>query len=335
MGLRNLFFDPSRPHHREQGFVNLDPAVRIGGDFRRWQRERRQQRLPPPPQLGYQAFAQRWCQPPDFSAADEPLVWWLGHASVLLRLGGRHIITDPHLSLRASPLPFLGPRRKVPPVVPVTGLPALDLVLISHNHYDHLDARTIRALHHHSPHAHYLVPLGLGSWLRRRGIQRVHELDWWQQVDIDGFSLYCVPAQHWSARGLYDRNRTLWCGWLLRNSDITFYFAGDTGYSPLLAEIGRRLGPIDLAALPIGAYQPRWFMRGQHIDPAEAVQLWQDLGARYALAIHWGSFELTDEPLDEPPSALRAALAERCLEAQRFWLLRQGERRSLRWSGEP
>lgn len=329
MGQRNPFYDPSRPHHREHGFVNLDPSVPIGGDFQRWRRERRAQQLPPPPRQGYAAFAERWRQPADFSAGREPLVWWLGHASVLLRLAGRHVITDPHLSARASPVPFLGPRRRVPPAAKVAALPPLDLVLISHNHYDHLDASTIRALRRHSPQADYLVPLGLAAWLRRRGLHRVHELDWWQQVEIGDFRLHCVPAQHWSARGLHDRNRTLWCGWLLHSPEFTFHFAGDTGYSPWLAEIGQRLGPIDLTALPIGAYQPRWFMRGQHIDPTEAVQLWQDLGARYALAIHWGSFELTDEPLDEPPRALQAALTERGLAADRFWLLRQGERRAL------
>lgn len=330
MAKRNPFFDPSRAHHREFGFVNLDPEVPIGGDFGRWRRERRRQRLPPPPRHGYPCFIQRWYQPADFSdSVEQPVVWWLGHASVMLRLGGQHIITDPHLSARASPLPFLGPRRKVPPATTVAELPKLALVLISHNHYDHLDATTIRALRRHSPRARYLVPLGLAGWLRRRGIDRVHELDWWQRVDIDGFSLHCVPAQHWSARGLHDRNRTLWCGWLLRGAGVTFHFAGDTGYSPRLAEIGRRLGPIDLTALPIGAYQPRWFMRGQHIDPSEAVRLWRELGARYALGIHWGCFELTDEPLDAPPEALQQALVASDLDPGRFWLLRQGGRRVI------
>jgi L-ascorbate metabolism protein UlaG (beta-lactamase superfamily) len=326
----------SRPaHHTDKGFQNPDPDVRIAGDFWRWQRERRASGAPHPPAAGYAAFAGQWTQRPDFNIADDGTmrVWWLGHACVLLRIGGLWVITDPLLSRRASPLSFAGPVRKVACIVDVAALPPIDVVLISHNHYDHLDRATVQALARRSkqqPRAtRFLVPLGLAGKLRGWGCADVHELDWWQGHDYAGLSFHCVPAQHWSARGLWDRNRTLWCGWTVRADPGHFYFAGDTGYWPGLAEISKRLGAIDLAALPIGAYAPRWFMQGQHIDPEQALQLHRELGARHSLAIHWGSFELADDALDEPPQRLRAALSAAGMTESDFWLLRQGESRSI------
>ena len=326
----------SRPsHHTEKGFQNPDPAVRIAGDFWRWQRERRQSGAPHAPAAGYDAFAAQWTQRPDFDVADDgrPRVWWLGHACVLLRLNVLWLLTDPVLSYRASPLSFAGPARKVGCVVDVASLPAIDAVMISHNHYDHLDRETVKALAQRSkrqPQAtRFLVPLGLAAKLRGWGCADVHELDWWQRVEHRGLGFDCVPAQHWSARGLRDRNRTLWCGWTARSADFGFYFAGDTGYWPGLAEIATHTGAIDLAALPIGAYAPRWFMQGQHIDPEQALQLHRELGIKHSLAIHWGSFELADDALDEPPQKLRAALAVAGLSEADFWLLRQGESRRV------
>ena len=322
------------PHHLGKRFVNPDP-VSIGGDFWRWQRERRAAALPRPPAEGYATFAQRWRVTPDFGygssvAGDDarPVVWWLGHATVLLRIGGLHVITDPHLGGRASPLSFVGPPRRVPAPAQAQELPRIDAVLISHNHYDHLDAGSIRALLRCNPQMRCYAPLGLGAWLRRRGAAHVHELDWWQRHEYDGLELHCVPAQHWSARTLLDRNRTLWCGWVVRSKGFTFWFAGDTGYTRRLAEIAMRLGSPDLAALPIGAYEPRWFMRAQHIDPPEAVRLHEELGVARSLAIHWGTFELADDSLDQPAHALRTALTAHGMSEQVFWLLRQGEARS-------
>ena len=331
-------------HHLGPRFVNTDPSVRIGGDFWRWQRERRAAGLPRPPADGYDAFARRWRVAPDFGyglrvrldssdveANDiqpaRPVVWWLGHATVLLRIGELHVITDPHLGGRASPLSFIGPARRVPAPARADELPRIDVALISHNHYDHLDTRSIRHLVARNPHMTCCAPLGLGAWLRRRGVSDVQELDWWQRIEHDGVEVHCVPAQHWSSRTLFDRNRTLWCGWVVRAPGASFYFAGDTGYTPRLAEVAARLGPPDLAALPIGAYAPRWFMRGQHVDPPEAVRIHEELLIRQSLAIHWGTFELADDSLDEPPAVLRAALAERGLSEETFWLLRQGEAR--------
>jgi L-ascorbate metabolism protein UlaG (beta-lactamase superfamily) len=324
-GWTNPYYDPALAHHTPQGFRNLEPSSRGAGDLQRWRRERREARLPRPPAVGYDAFREAWWQPADFSLGGDA-AWWLGHACVLLRLGGLHVITDPVLSPRASPLSFAGPRRRTPVPATVAALPPIDVVLISHNHYDHLDRRSVRQLARRFPEALFLVPLGLKRWLQREGVRRVEERDWWQSAQAGGAEFTCVPARHWSARSLWDRNRTLWGGWVVRAGDFRFYFAGDTGYSERLAEIGTRLGPIDLAALPIGAYAPRWFMQGQHVDPAQAVQLHRELGCRRSLAIHWGAFELADEPLDEPPALLAEALREQGVAADDFRAIRIGAR---------
>lgn len=333
MSRSNPYYDPAKPHHTPTGFRNPDPGVRIGGDFWRWRRERRAAGLPGEPEGGYAAFAERWSMQADFAfaaaQASQPAVWWLGHATVLLRIDGMHVITDPHLGQRASPLPFLGPERKVPAPVRVQQLPKIDAVLISHSHYDHLDAQTVRQLIRANPGIIFYAPLGLADWLRTHGAHQVEELDWWDRREQHAFEVHCVPAQHWSARTPFDRNRTLWCGWLLRAGSFSFYFSGDTGYSPYLAEISERLGAPSLAALPIGAYEPRWFMRGQHINPEEAVRLHRQLAIRQSLAIHWGTFELADDSLDDPVHALKQSLLEQQVHEKEFWILRQGESRSI------
>jgi L-ascorbate metabolism protein UlaG (beta-lactamase superfamily) len=328
----NSYYDASKPHHTPTGFRNLDPDVHIGGDLRRWRRERRAAGLPKPPADGYDAFARYWRVRPDFkleAAPSRPAVWWLGHATVLLRVNGLHIITDPHLNLRASPVPFLGPARKVAAPASVQELPTIDAVLVSHSHYDHLDVKTVRQLLRANPAILFFVPLGLAPWFRSHGIDNIQELDWWQSREYQDLEIHCVPAQHWSARTLFDRNRTLWCGWVVCAPGFSFYFSGDTGYTQHLAEIAMRLGPPDLAALPIGAYEPRWFMRGQHVNPEEAVRLHRELGVRQSLAIHWGTFELADDSLDDPLNALSRSLAEEDVPASEFWVLRQGESRSI------
>jgi L-ascorbate metabolism protein UlaG (beta-lactamase superfamily) len=325
---RNPYYDPALPHHTPQGFRNLEPSARAPGDLKRWRQQRREQRLPRPPEAGYAAFLRQCWQRAEVSG-DMSACWWLGHASVLLRVGGLTVITDPVLSMRASPVPFAGPKRRTPPPLTMAELPPLDAVLISHNHYDHLDRASVRALARRFPQAQFLVPLGLKGWLQRQGVHRVSELDWWQSARVGEAEFTCVPAQHWSARTPWDSNRSLWGGWVMRQRDFSFYFAGDTAYSPRLAEIGQRLGPFDLAALPIGAYAPRWFMQSMHIDPAQAVQLHRELACRRSLAIHWGAFELADEPLDEPPRLLEQALREQRVAAEDFRLLRIGERWTL------
>jgi L-ascorbate metabolism protein UlaG (beta-lactamase superfamily) len=312
-----------------QHFHNLDPHAPIGGNLLRWRWEKFKAGVPKPPQGGYAAFQSEWLVTPQFPADASPRVWWLGHATVLLRLGDLHIITDPQLSERASPFSFAGPKRLVEAPAQASGLPRIDVLLISHNHYDHLDAPTVRGLLRANPAMVCYVPRGLKPWFQKRGAQHVHELGWWGNHAFQDLDVHCVPAQHWSARGLFDRNQTLWCGWVVKGHGLNFYFSGDTGYTPRLQEIASRLGPPDLAALPIGAYEPRWFMRPQHVDPPEAVQLHRELKVRHSLAIHWGTFELADDSLDAPVIALAQALRQSDLSERDFWVLRQGDSRLI------
>ncbi len=257
-----------------------------------------------------------------------PTLTWLGHATVLVQSGGVNLLTDPHLTERAGPR-WLGPKRLVPPALTVAQLPHIHLVVISHNHYDHLDLDTLRALDMQPGGAPLvLVPLGVKKWLKNKGFHRVEELGWWQQITRHSTTLTFTPAQHFSARTPWDRNRTLWGSWAIRLPDLNFFFAGDTGLSPDFAEIGERLGPFDLAALPIGAYEPRWFMKPLHVNPAEAVQIHQDINARKSVAIHWGTFRLTPEPFDQPPRYLIKARAAAGLSADEFAVLAVGETRT-------
>ncbi|MFP5307908.1 MAG: MBL fold metallo-hydrolase [Gammaproteobacteria bacterium] len=254
---------------------------------------------------------------------------WVGHSTFVLRWGGRWLITDPHLSARASPLSFAGPLRFTPPALQNGELPPLDVALISHNHYDHLDEPTLRRLAKDRPQLVFVVPLGLKRWFAQRRIERVVELDWWQSAEIAGLRVHAVPAQHFSGRNAHDRNATLWCGFVVEAQGRQLYFAGDTGYSPDFAEIGARFAPIDLSLLPIGAYEPRWFMHAMHVCPEEAVKIHRDVGSRRSVAMHWGTFRLTEEPLDEPPHRLRRALDEAGVAHDDFWVLQHGETRAL------
>jgi L-ascorbate metabolism protein UlaG (beta-lactamase superfamily) len=245
----------------------------------------------------------------------------VGHASVLIQAGGLNVLTDPVWSERASPLPFLGPRRVWAPGIAFESLPQIDAVLLSHNHYDHLDMSTLRRLNA-KHHPLIVTPLGNDSLLRRSipGI-RVTAGDWWQRIDIgnDGEAVV-VPAYHWSARTGRDRRMALWSGFMLSTSGGHAYFAGDTAYGSghIFRELRRRIGRPDLALIPIGSYEPRWFMSAQHTDPAEAVQILEDLEAARAIGIHWGVFPLTDEPRDEPPELLLAALERRGIAGDLF-----------------
>lgn len=315
---------PPPKHHRPRGFRNNQRTPPHGGlDALRW--------LPgfllKPytkvvlPQRRPDANALR-------SNRSQQLLTWIGHSTFLLQFAGRNLITDPHLSSRASPVGFAGPLRYTQPAMSYADLPPLDIALISHNHYDHLDEPTVRRLAREHPHLHFVVPLGLKAWFRRRGIERVTELDWWDGAEIAGLKVHAVPAQHFSGRGAHDANATLWCGFVVESATQRCYFAGDTGYSPDFIDIGRRFAPIDLALIPIGAYAPRWFMQSMHIDPDEAVRIHQDIGAKQSVAMHWGTFRLTEEPLDEPPQRLRQALAAADIAEERFWVLEHGETRA-------
>ena len=245
----------------------------------------------------------------------------IGHATVLIQSGGLNVLTDPVWSQRASPLPFLGPRRVWAPGIAFAALPGIDAVLLSHNHYDHMDVATLRRLHvEHSP----LMVTTLGNdVILRRAIPgaRVAAGDWWQRIDIgNGGEVTIVPAYHWSARTGRDRRMALWGGFVLSTVGGSTYFAGDTGYGDgrIFREMRRRIGRPDLALLPIGAYAPRWFMSTQHADPSEAVQILQDLEAARAVGIHWGVFRLTNEPREEPPELLLEALTRRGIAGELF-----------------
>lgn len=243
-------------------------------------------------------------------------------------------MTDPIWSSRASPLSFLGPKRYTPPGVPFDDLPPVDVILISHNHYDHLDRTTVARLVARFPAAAWLLPLGLAGFVRGLGAPNVIELEWHDHVECGGIRFTCAPAQHFSGRSLSDRDLTLWCGWIIRTDDRTVLFAGDTALHPSFTDIGRRYGPFDLALLPIGAYDPRWFMKPVHMDPKECVTAVEMISAvsgvvPFVLATHWGTFPLTDEPVHEPPALMRAEWARAGFDESRLWILAPGETRRI------
>lgn len=324
--VKNPYYDATKAHHTPTGFRN-NYSHEPKQSALKWQWQRLRDGVPQKPEDGYRFEMVAT----EVAALDDPSITWIGHATLLLRVGGMNILTDPHFSERASPVSFAGPARVVPPAVDLAHLPHIDAVLISHNHYDHLDAATVRALAAQAggPPTFY-VGLGLKSWFAELGITQVLELDWWETRDNRAVSIHFVPVQHWSARTPWDDNRSLWGGFVVEHASLRFFFAGDTGYSQDFRDISARFGPFDLAAIPIGAYEPRWFMKAAHVDPQEAVQIHLDLAARHSIAIHWGTFDdLTDESLYEPPKALGDALAACGLGSDDFWVFGHGETRSL------
>lgn len=318
-------------HHRPGGgFRNpwVDPAVPGFGGLLKWLLVHRTTR-PRPQDPDPSIFAR---VPPAFvtprAPASQLTVTWVGHASLLIQLNGLNVLTDPMWSARASPVQFAGPKRWVPPGIAFDDLPPLDVVLQSHNHYDHLDDFTVRQLARRHPEAFWVTPLGLASFVKQRGVpaDAVVELDWWQEHGMDSLRITATPAMHFSSRGIGDRGDTLWCGFALRAaSGRNVFFAGDTGFHPDFGEIGSRCGPFDLALLPIGAYEPRWFMRYLHMNPEEAVEAFRALEARVMVPIHWGTFKLTDEAMDEPPIRARAAWRAAGLAPDRYRQLAHGE----------
>ena len=256
---------------------------------------------------------------------------FVGHSTFLLQFpGGLNVLTDPVWSERASPVTFAGPKRARPPAVPFDALPPVGVILVSHGHYDHLDVATLRRLDERfSPL--FVTGLGNRAFLQQRGLRRVEELDWWQSLTVPGggggLEITFTPAQHWSARSFAKRNRTLWGGFWLRAaaSGQTVFFAADSGLGRHFQLIRERLGVPDVAFVPIGAYEPRWFMREQHMNPDDAVQAYLALGSPRSVAMHFGTFRLTDEGIDQPARDLAASLAARGVPPERFVVPRFGE----------
>mgnify|MGYP001335223464 CR=1 FL=1 len=263
----------------------------------------------------------------------ECAVTWVGHSTFLIQCDGLNILTDPIWSDRCAPVQWAGPQRIVPPGIPFDHLPPIDLVLQSHDHYDHFDDWSVRAMAHAHPDARWCTPLGVGRRLTSRGVRNVTELDWWQRAEPDGAQVTCVPAQHFSGRTPFDRNTTLWSGFVLRIHERTIYFVGDTGYHDGFGEVGTRCGPFNLVLMPIGAYDPRWIMEPVHLNPEEAVCAFGELAAAHRastpvmVAMHWGTFVLTDEPVDEPPVRVRVAWRAAQLPDDRLWVMAPGETR--------
>jgi L-ascorbate metabolism protein UlaG (beta-lactamase superfamily) len=315
------------PHHRARGFANTNPDYAPAG---RWTRMKFFVA-----RVLATTFAPRTARLP-LAASDgrmlrgnpgEATVTWVGHSTLLVQLDGVNLLTDPHWSGRASPVSFGGPRRVTPPGIRFEDLPPIHLVLISHDHYDHLDEPTVRRLAaEHRPR--FLVPLGLKAWFADLGITDVEELDWWQSRIERGLTITCLPAQHFSGRTLWDRNRRLWSGWAVAGQSRRFFFAGDTAYYGAFKEIGARLGPFDLAAVPIGAYLPPEIMKASHTTPEEALRLFEDVRGRHLVPIHWGTFDLAEEPIEEPPARLAAEARRLGLGPDRIWILRHGETRA-------
>ncbi len=309
-------------HFDGQQFFN--PGARAGRSFAAflaWQITRRSRPWPRwrdyPPSSGLPALA-----PGEFS------VTFVNHVTFLIQLGGLNVLTDPVYSERASPLRWAGPRRVHAPGLPFEQLPSIDLVFVSHNHYDHMDIATLKRLSAaHAPL--FLTGLGNGEFLRQLGITPVVELDWWEQTSLRGVRLCFTPAQHWSSRGRGGKNRTLWGGLWLATDRHQLYFAADTGYSHWFSELRHRYGAPELALLPIGAYAPRWFMRDQHMNPEEAVRAHRDLGAGVSVATHFGCFRLTDEGIDDPIRELERACEAHGVEPGSFRVPRPGE--TLLW----
>lgn len=246
---------------------------------------------------------------PAAPTGDGVVATWVGHATFVLRTVSATILTDPMFSERASPLSWLGPRRAAAPGVAFEALPKVDLVLLSHDHFDHCDLPTLRRLARRDDPL-VVSPLGHRPLLAAAGFSRIAELDWWDgRACGPGTEVTLVPARHWSRRRPFGTNTRLWGGFMIRSGGRLVYFAGDSGYDEaLFSDIGRRCGPPDLALIPIGAYEPRWFMKDAHMNPAEAVRVHREVGARRSLAMHWGTFQLTDEGREEPVRALEAVL---------------------------
>ena len=349
----NAQYNPAEPHHTPDGFKNnySGNVNKSQGDFFRWQYQRLKDGLPKPTQTTTPtvppdvAFIQGNGKPASSSASSavmQPASTWIDHATKLVQANGLNVLTDPMFSDRVSPVQSFSPKHAQPPGLSLEQLPTIDAVVISHNHYDHLNKSSILALANRVDSKHsttlFLVPLGVKALFDDLDIKNVKYLDWWNIVNVKGVDYNFSPVQHWSARGLGDRSQTLRDGWAVLSAQTHWYFSGDTGYSQDFADAQKRFadrqtlvmgGGFGIALIAVGAYEPRWFMKEQHINPAEAVQVHQDLKAKRSVGVHWGTFNLSDEPLDQPPKDLALALRERGLAPDTFTVMATGQTHTL------
>jgi L-ascorbate metabolism protein UlaG (beta-lactamase superfamily) len=324
-----LFAQAGAPRDADGRFRNNYPHD-AHASFWAWKWEQWTQGTPQPPPGGWQIASMKADVARLRANTSQPLVTWIGHAGFLVQLAGVNMLVDPQFSERASPVAFAGPRRIVPLPLEISELPRIDVVLISHNHYDHLDRASVKAIAARADATRFLVPLGLAAWFRDEGIDRVEEYDWWQSGDVGAVRLTFVPAQNWSKRTLSDTNLSLWGGWVMEGSGLKVLHTGDLGYSQDARDIGARQGPFDLALIPIGAYAPRWFMKTMHVDVTDALEVRRDVRAARAVGMHWGTFEhLTDEPMDEPPRELERLRAAAGLAREEFDVMKIGETRAI------
>ncbi len=305
----NRFFNP---HYREDRGLFTFLRMRMGSDYAEWPDKVENSHRP---------------HLPARLEAGQIAVTWINHATMLIQTADLNILTDPIWAERASPFTWAGPKRKRPPGLPFDELPPIHLVLVSHNHYDHMDLVTLKKLQDRFA-PRFLVPLGDGQLLAGEKIKNVREMDWWDDEEMPAsVKITYVPAQHFSARGMWDRNRSLWGGFMIAVSGRKIYFAGDTGYTPQFKEIRERLGAPDVAFLPIGAYEPNWFMAPMHMNPAEAVRAHEDLGAKASIPMHYGTFQMSAEAIDQPVRDLLDAMKNKNPVRDQFHVLHEGQTR--------
>lgn len=309
---------PVSDHFNGKTFENIgDVKAKGGKDLLKWMMNRERQSWTLEGNASFGPKAQE-------KVTSGVHITFVNHSTFLIQTNGLNILTDPIWSERTSPVSFAGPKRMRPPGIRFEDLPTIDLVLISHNHYDHLDVPTIKNLiEKFDPH--FITPLGVGAFIGNLGSENVLDLDWWEKHQFtQELSIASVPAQHFSGRGIFDRDATLWCGYIIRSQTGDIYFAGDTGYGELFTTIGNRYPNIEVALLPIGAYLPKWFMSPIHISPEEAVKAHQDVGAKVSIGMHFGTFPLADDGPEQAKSDLRAALIDQQIDEASFMILDEG-----------
>ena len=317
-------FKPS-DHYDGKRFFNLEPNARDAKsifDILKWKLFEKPKPWPDPSKDPTYILKSTEVKLPG-----DLVVTWINHASILIQWRGVAILTDPIFAEKLGPFGFLNLRRYKPAGLSFEELPPIDFVFLSHNHYDHLDLPTLNLLENRD-HPRYIVPLGLGSILSHIPSVRITELDWWEEFSdpVTQLRLILTPAQHWSKRGLFDTNRSLWGGAFLKLQSHSLFFGGDTGYGGHFKQIRERLGSPSVALIPIGAYEPRWFMKSSHLNPDDAVMAHLDLESKQSIAIHFGTFRLSDESMDDPEKELKLALKQRSIPLEYFAIPKNGQR---------